>query len=504
VLAPAAFAQAPAPKVTIVGLFDQITSGGRNIYDGDFSRSSEREWYARTRFRPDFTFEVGRTKAVLGLEIDLNYGQTTGNDGGFPGNVTGAGCGKAGNNGCLDINTDVGGMIEIKWMYTEFDLTGKDSLMPFIPVPTVARLGGQPFGTLGNYKVVYANGDFAGVSTVTTFTPALKVNMAYVLAEDEIAGSNRVLRTAANRRGEDFAFIVSPEFTPFKGLDLKPMYSYFHADGATSGSSRRAVTNKAGSPAVAPNQEDRHTIGLDARFRSGPFSLDPTFMFQFGETTQRVAGQNQDADIRSWIVDIQGGWQLGPLLLEARAVWTPGNEANDDLVGTKIRYFQPLNLDTGYWAGWSNIQALGVDYFNGGGGTLAGMSTGIGYDRYGRRGFAVRATYSLTPALAFYGIISPTWTDQKVDTDTTSGAAGRGASATASISGDSRYIGTEADLGMTWRFAPNTAFDLVGAYLFAGGALDTAFVQGTAAGTPLKNLESEDGWTIAARVRLSF
>ena len=85
-----AFAQAPAPKVTIVGLFDQVTSGGQNIYDGDFSRSSEREWYARTRFRPDFTFEVGRTKAVLGLEIDMTYGQTTANDGGFPGNVTGA------------------------------------------------------------------------------------------------------------------------------------------------------------------------------------------------------------------------------------------------------------------------------------------------------------------------------------------------------------------------------------------------------------------------------
>jgi len=28
-------AQAPAPKVTINGLFDQITSGGRNIYDGN-------------------------------------------------------------------------------------------------------------------------------------------------------------------------------------------------------------------------------------------------------------------------------------------------------------------------------------------------------------------------------------------------------------------------------------------------------------------------------------
>src|SRR5712691_5867694 len=187
VLAPAAFAQAPAPKVTIVGLFDQVTSMGRNIYDGNFSRSSDTEWYARTRFRPDFTFEVGRTKAVLGLEIDLTYGQTGVNDGGFPGNNTGAACGKSGSNGCLDTNTDVGGMIEIKWIYTEFDLTGKDSLMPFIPVGTVARFGGQPFATLGNYKVIYANGDFGGLSAVTTFAPNIKTNVALVVVEAENA-----------------------------------------------------------------------------------------------------------------------------------------------------------------------------------------------------------------------------------------------------------------------------------------------------------------------------
>jgi hypothetical protein len=124
------------------------------------------------------------------------------------------------------------------------------------------------------------------------------------------------------------------------------------------------------------------------------------------------------------------------------------------------------------------------------------MSTNVGYDRYGRRGFAVRATYALTPSLAFYGIVSPTWTDKRVDTDTTSGAAGRGASAAATDGGDSRYIGTEADLGMTWRFAPNTAFDLVGAWLFAGSALDTRDASGTR--------DAEDAWTIAARVRLSF
>src|SRR3989442_10423800 len=119
-MAPSAFAQAPSPKVTITGLFDQVTAMGRNFYDGNLARDNDREWYARTRFRPDFEFAVGRTKAVLGLEIDLMYGQGGPNDGGFPGNNSGAAGGVAGGtksatNGALDTNTDVGGMIEIKW-----------------------------------------------------------------------------------------------------------------------------------------------------------------------------------------------------------------------------------------------------------------------------------------------------------------------------------------------------------------------------------------------------
>jgi hypothetical protein len=42
------------------------------------------------------------------------------------------------------------------------------------------------------------------------------------------------------------------------------------------------------------------------------------------------------------------------------------------------------------------------------------------------------------------------------------------------VKGDSQYLGTELELGLTWRFAPNTAFDLQGGYLFAGSALNTA------------------------------
>src|SRR5881296_4703114 len=221
-LAPPVFAQAPAgppaPKVTITGTFDQMTTAGRNFYDGNFTRDNDREWYARTRFRPDFEFAVGRTKAVLGIELDLNYGQTGSNDGGFPGNSAGTACGFVGGckgagsaGGGLDINTDVAGLFEIKWIYTEFDLTGKDSILPFIPVLTVARAGGQPFGTIANYKQsAYASGDFGGVDLYTTVTPDIKNHLAWVISEDQLAGYNRGIPNQRFTRGQDYAFIVSP------------------------------------------------------------------------------------------------------------------------------------------------------------------------------------------------------------------------------------------------------------------------------------------------------
>ena len=542
-LAPPVFAQAPAgppaPKVTITGTFDQITAAGRNFYDGNFSRDNDREWYARTRFRPDFEFAVGRTKAVLGIELDLNYGQTGSNDGGFPGNNSGTACGFVGGckgagsaGGGLDLNTDVAGLFEIKWIYTEFDLTGKDSILPFIPILTVARAGGQPFATIANYKVYYANGDFAGVDLYSTFTPDIKNHLAWVDVEDQLAGGNRAPALLRTNRGKDFAFIESLEVTPFKGLDLKPMYSYFHADGLTAGAARRNASNPrtvggamnvaaavgGGAPAGdAADHENRHTVGLDARWRLGPFGLDPTISYQWGnyETqairTNGTVGQVK-GDASAWLFDVIGSFQLGPLLLEGRGVYTTGNKARDNLSLSK-RYYEPLDLDTGYWSGgWLGILGLGVDYFNGGGPSNQGMDTNVGYDRYGRMQVALRATYSITPALSLYGVVAPTWTAEKVDTDTgcpqplnvANSATGCPARVVVSdksfVTGDSRYIGTEVNGGFTWRFAANTAFDLAGYYLAAGPALKMSELLN---GVPVKR-DQHDGYYAAARVRLSF
>jgi len=50
--------------------------------------------------------------------------------------------------------------------------------MPFIPVRP-SRAWRSAFGTIANYKVYYANGDFAAWTSSTTFTPDIKNHFAW-------------------------------------------------------------------------------------------------------------------------------------------------------------------------------------------------------------------------------------------------------------------------------------------------------------------------------------
>jgi hypothetical protein len=127
-------------------------------------------------------------------------------------------------------------------------------------------------------------------------------------------------------RGDDWALIFAPEITAMKGLDLKPLYSYFTASGTTSTNARlsrggisstnwfQVTCGGAGTPAwqngpdCSGNNnasgswrkgiiENRHTVGLDARYRNGPFSLDPTVYYQFGNPSWR---ELMAAGSRNW------------------------------------------------------------------------------------------------------------------------------------------------------------------------------------------------------------
>src|SRR6266700_2164710 len=110
--------------------------------------------------------QVGPAKGVFGFEIDEVWGQTgfidsnngPGCVGGNANSAVNCGAVASGNEGSFDLNTDTQGLIQVKWLYAEFP-------MPLVPVPTIMRLGAQPFATAASFKLAtYANGDFPGVN----------------------------------------------------------------------------------------------------------------------------------------------------------------------------------------------------------------------------------------------------------------------------------------------------------------------------------------------------
>ena len=513
---------APTPQVTITGFIDTVTSWNKNLNDSLVTRTGERDWYARNRGRFDIIGQLGSAKAVFGVEIDHTFGTTA--VGGQDNNLSAGGAGAGQHNGAtgaFDINTDTQGTIEVKWLYTEFPL-------PMMPFPIIARIGAQPFAA--QYKqAAYANGDFAGVNLDFLINPNLKAHFTYVAIEENLTGYRR---SVGFGRGDDWAIITSVEITPMKGLDIRPIYSFASLTGSTAGSTRSTtIGGIGGSPSFTRSAiggigglglyESRHTVGVDARWRFGPFSLDPTVFYQFGSRDTdnpfgpAINSNVREADISAWFFDVIGGWRLGPLLVEARYTYVTGNRPKDQL-SRDVNYYQPLDNDTGFYgAGWGEIRSLGIDYFIG---SLKGLGNFDSLERYGRNQFALRAIYSVTPTFDVRGLVSPMWTAKSIDTDGTTAFAGGTGATNAAITcathtannpaqprgagcnGDASYVGTEVNLGITWRFAPGLTFDLVGAVHFSGDALDTSEVlNGVLTKKDAKNI-----YAISSRLRYSF
>jgi hypothetical protein len=568
-------AAAPQPKFSITGFIDNVGTYTNNLSSSDLNanRSRDHQMYGRTRGRFDIIGEVGQAKAVFGFEIDSYWGQT-----GFIDSNNGPNCVTSGANSAVtcgavgagaessfDLNTDTQGNFQVKWLYVEFP-------MPLVPFSTIVRLGGQPFATAANFKLAtYANGDFPGVNLYTTFSPTFKLQTTYVAVDENLLGKGAFgpvlsgTTTQLNKciaaggaaatgctpqsRGDNFAMILSPEITVMKGLDIKPMFSHFSATGLTSGAARTpragVVTSAGGGFAPTANvagadgagtgiHEYRNTVGVDARWRSGPWSVDPTFLYQFGSqqkwdlggvaTAYGNTNQKYTADINAFLVDVRASYQLGPLLLSAMTMATTGQDAKSNPYKS-IKYFQPLDTDTSYMADWgTQIMSLGVDYYQILGTNAAGGAgnpgSAIGWDKYGRVSSGVKASYAVTPALTVGVGATPNWTWNKVDTDAYIVTGGglqpsfvcRTTGRSCRPEGESNYLGTEFNAAVTYRFAPGLVFDWAIGYMMTGNALSHRYVNTDYAGgsssaniTPVgKDIGVQDMILTTARVRLSF
>jgi hypothetical protein len=540
--APMAYAQAPAPKVTINGLIDNLTTYSSNVsnVDGILNRN-DKQWYARTRGRFDFIGEVGKAKGVLGIELDHVYGQAGSNDSTIVNAGAASGTAVAtqfGTDGSFDLNTDSRGIIEIKWLYVEFPA-------PLIPVPTTVRLGAQPFGGAASYKLAtYANGDFPGVNIVSTLTPNVKLLATYVQVEENLVGTQTrsgkfcdggncpgpVGIANTQNRGDDFAYILAAEVTPFKGLDIKPMFSMFYAQGTTSGNARQgrggvgtsAEFSGTGGASHGGINEYRYTAGIDARFRMGPFSFDPSVLYQFGNravyanpsisgaqatnfiNAGGIVDRKYYANIDAWLIDLRAGYQLGPLLLEALGIYSTGNKSRNWTLDT-VSYFQPLSTDTSYAADWGpQLTALGLDYLNAmneAGARIAYPGTAIGWDKYGRGQLGFKGTYAVTPALSAMAGVNFHWTAESVDKSSVP-VAGIGLLPNPNPGvkeNRSNFVGTELMALLSWKFADNLVWDNAFGYMFAGPALSTLLTDPTSGPRNAK-----DPYILTSRVRFTF
>jgi hypothetical protein len=534
------FAQAPAPKVTINGLVDFVTTAymgmaqqsqtgaiGPNQPDVSLG-NAKHGWYSRERGVFTITGEIGRVKGVWAVELDFQNGASNFNASSQPGSLTTAGPTHTGQSAPFDLDTDVQGAVETKWLYLETPVTGPGSLLSFIPFTTIGRFGGQPFRGHDYKPGVLASGDFPGVTLETRWAPNVRSTLSFVQISEQLD------RFIAPNQKDSFAIVGSVEFEVFKGLTIKPTYAYGFWDGGNCGTANLGTVGWGGynpnsnCPAVTAGSVaapggvgrniTRHYLGGDVRWTMGPFSVQPTLIYLLGEQeVPRRGGGVNDVDIRSFLFDTIAGFRTGPLLIETRIAYTPGVDANQDIQnggGGTIRTYRPINPGFNYMNGWSEIWKSGIDYQSGllvnrGGMTLRESAS---YDKYGRIFAALAVDYALTPAVTLTGITNVSWTDTEVDTKGTSAGptgitpSGITTGGNPFTGGKERYLGNEWVGRLTYRFAPNVVFDMALSALITGDALN---LQRTPAGFAcvtdgVATCQSRNVYKASARMRVTF
>jgi hypothetical protein len=545
-LAAPSFAQTPAPKVTINGLVDFVTTWHVNMGAGtaspgattlDTTDPREKGWYSRERGVFTITGEIGRAKGVWAIELDFSNGAGNFGANANTGFLNVMGPSANGTTSPFNLDTDTKGAVETKWLYLETPITGPGSLLPFIPVNTIARMGGQP--AVGHdYKPgVLLTGDIPGITLLTTWAPNVRSTVTYVQIGEALD------RGIALHQKDDFAILASLEAEPFKGLTVKPTFAYAFYNGGNCGLTNlgtfgyggyspttncpstiatpgAALPSVASTPGGVGHDIERYYFGGDVRWTMGPFSLQPTFLYLWGRQEvpfRAPAGTNpyvNNVPIRAFLADTVAGFRTGPLLIEVRGMYNPGVGANNDVQnggGGTIRTFQGINTGYSYMSGWTEIWKGDIDY-------NLSLSTGRpaiemrnspSFDKYGRIFAGLAVDYSLTPALSMRALTNVSWTDTAVDTKGTgANATGITPSTNPFSRGKERYLGNEWIVGLTYRFAPNIVFDLVGATLITGPALDiqrsATSDRGPCSTDGVPTCQSRNVYKATARVRLTF
>ena len=294
--------------------------------------------------------------------------------------------------------------------------------------------------------------------------------------------------------GDDWALGTRATFTLAEGLEADLIYAYHFTEcGRMERAAQETPTGcdtgaLYGSGSNAAYEENRHWIGSTVRYDYGDFSFSPTVILY--TASDELAG-----DTDSMLVDVRASYDMGPLSLSGRFVYTPGSGANPDGTQRTDKDYDVI----GVWGiphatQWFTLfgNSSGSPTFNDLGPLLVNDSVqgNIRHESFGLVHVAAKAEYTLTPQTSIGAALGLFNTAKD-----TSGMPRDSALAGATYTGGSN-LATEVDVWLHYDLYSNTTISLFVAYATMGDALDL-----TMGGT---TYEAQDVMGAGGRVVYSF
>jgi hypothetical protein len=508
-------APAWAAELRLTGFVDNIFPrfhSNISQSDKDVTRGDDQSTFGRTRGRLYFNVIASDDlRGVAGFELDAVYGR----------NPDGAAF-------SFDRNTDMAGNIETKWLYVDFRI-------PQLPIGNRMRLGGLPLYVTPLHGQAVLHGDVGGGDWLLTFTDQVALHLYYAqFEEDSAADADRFHNMpVANKLGEDYATGMTLRLKPIDGLDLHIPFVYGHLQlpsGTMTGQSGPGIASPGYFTNVAT--ESRYYVGIDARYRIGNTSIEPTFMYLLGTrkfctpgsmvraTTDgdlipctSPVGSRGDADFSAFLGNLLVSHTAGPWLFQGKVSYTSGNRANDDINNTgigsrsNVHVYSHMNADGGPFInewfeifGSSEIDGTGID-------TFIRMGESGTIDRFGWQQIAGAVEYQLTDNLILEGAAGGFWSDKKTgcpavlrqgslsgrcgdaDDDDVNNASGE---PIYNFTANSRYLGWEVVAGTRYTIMPGLTWQTRLAYADYGKGLDQ------------NNRKAGNAWVLVNRVVYIF
>jgi hypothetical protein len=498
-----------AAELRVRGFFENVFphfDSNTSDQDLDMTRNTDQIFFGRERARLYFDFVASDDlRGVLALEIDGTYGAPRFNRVGSrcipeTGPYTFEQCGFR--NG-IDNNS-----FELKNLYVDFRI-------PQLPIGNRVQLGGIPANVTPLHSSLLYTIDAGGGSMNLDFSDQVSLLLHYIQLEEDLdrfRGSTKL--------GEDYIAGMTLMLKPLPALDIHLLGVYGHLQ-APFGPFLQIGTgpfNGILGDATDVTTEDRYYIGFDARYRVGNLSIEPSFIYLFGTrkfctpgTLTNTSGavipcrsaQARPGKTKFNALETQLALQyaMGSWLWAGKFAYTSGNAANDDINNTgvgntsDVNGFRPLGIDGyhifGEWfeiLGRSDVDSLGSVTF------VRPGKQGT-FDRFGWMVIGAKTEYAATDRLVLEGSVGGFWTAERTACPAVfrvGAVTGPCAVPPLDFTGNSRYAGTEIDLGLRYSILPGLFWTPRFGWAFLGDAWQ------------VQHRNVQDAWTFINRVIYVF